>query len=167
MADGEAASLSAEIRRSVSGETWFGPSLSELLLDVDAHEASDGVGALTHPIWEIVEHLAVWARYAAYRFEGGFPRELDEENWPRGEGDQQAWSQARAALFTAYEDAASALDAVPPDRLDAADATTPADANGQPVTLRRIAAGLAQHAAYHAGQIASIKALVRSDASPS
>ncbi|MDZ4178009.1 MAG: hypothetical protein U1E29_02060, partial [Coriobacteriia bacterium] len=77
-----AVSLAAEVRRSVSGETWFGPSLSELLAGVDAGRAAERVDGVPHSIWELVLHLAVWARYAAYRFEGGVPRELDEANWP-------------------------------------------------------------------------------------
>lgn len=165
--DGGVESLSAEIRRSIAGETWFGPSLSELLQDVDAREASTNVNGVAHSIWEIAGHCSVWARYATYRFGGGAPRDLDEENWPAGGGDKLAWSQARDALFAAYEGAASTLVALPPDALDAADPSTPIDANGDPVTLRRLAAGLAQHAAYHAGQIASIKALARTESAPS
>lgn len=157
----ETARLTAELRRCMSGQTWFGPSLAAILEDVDVATASRRAPGAAHSIWQIVRHLAVWARYAAYRFEGGVPRELDEENWPSAEVvDEASWASAREGLLAAYDEAVHALDAMPVERLDAIDATTPIDADGEPVTLRRVAAGLAQHAAYHAGQIAIIKGLL-------
>lgn len=160
MADG-VQSLAAEIRRSISGETWFGPSLSVLLQDVDAHEANRSVNGIAHSLWSLASHLAAWARYAGYRFQGGPARELEEENWPVGAGGETEWSDARASVFAAYESAAAALETLTEEALDVVDALTPVDDMGEPVTLRRIAAGLAQHAAYHAGQIAVTKHLLR------
>lgn len=157
---GELESLAAELRRSMSGETWFGPSVSVLLGDVDFSSASRVAAGEPHSIAQIVFHMAVWARYAAYRFSGGEPRELDEANWPEtSEVDDAAWTAAREGLLGAYERAACALLAMAPEQLDAVDDSTPVDADGVPVTLRRVAAGLAQHGAYHAGQIAVIKRL--------
>ncbi|MHB1137166.1 MAG: DinB family protein [Coriobacteriia bacterium] len=164
---GDSKALVEELRRSMSGQTWFGPPLAELIADVDATAASRHVTGTSHSIWEIVSHLGVWARYAAYRFRGGVPRELDEENWPPIPcADEQAWATACEALFAAYDEAADALSILPAERLDAVDPTTPVDQDGEPVTLRRVAAGLAQHAAYHAGQIAVIKRLSADESAP-
>jgi len=159
--------LAAEIRRSVSGETWFGPSPLELLEGIDAAQARQHVEGAVHSIWQLTSHLSVWARYATYRFEGGVPRELDEENWPvPTNDDEHGWSQTREELVDAYERAAEALSTLSVENLDTVDDLTPRDENGEPVTLRRVAAGLAQHAAYHAGQIAVIKQLEESLAAP-
>lgn len=156
--------LISEVRRSMSGQTWFGPSLTALLEGVDATVARCRAPGTSHSIWEIVRHLAVWARYAAYRFGGGAPRELDEEDWPSIDvADAEAWSKACEALFAAYDEAVDLLGITPVEQLDAVDAATPVDEDGEPVTLRRVAAGLAQHAAYHAGQIALIKRLLTED----
>jgi hypothetical protein len=40
------------------------------------------------------------------------------------------------------------------------------DGTGEPVTLRRVASGLSQHIAYHAGQIALVKQLVAHGGAP-
>lgn len=157
----ETARLNAELRRCMSGQTWFGPSLTAVLEGVDAATASRRAPGVAHSIWQIVCHLGVWARYAAYRFEGGVPRELDEDDWPpASSADDVGWASAREAMFAAYREAERALDAMTAERLDGIEPTTPVDADGEPVTLRRVAAGLAQHAAYHAGQIAIIKQLL-------
>jgi uncharacterized damage-inducible protein DinB len=164
---GDSEALVEELRRSMSGQTWFGPPLAELLANVDATAANRHAAGASHSIWEIVSHLAVWARYAAYRFGGGVPRELDEENWPPIPcADEQAWAAACEALFAAYDEAADALSILPVERLDSVDAATPVDQDGEPVTLCRVAAGLAQHAAYHAGQIAVIKRLSADESAP-
>lgn len=159
--------LASEVRRSVSGHAWFGPSLAEILAGVDAERATQRVDGVPYSIWELVSHVAVWARYAAYRLDGGVPRELDELDWPPipdvGEG---AWATARDDTSDACEHAARALAALSDEALDVVDRDTPTDAAGDPVTLRRIVSGLSQHVAYHAGQIALIKRILASSTAP-
>jgi uncharacterized damage-inducible protein DinB len=162
-----AESLASEVRRSVSGETWFGPSLAEVLAGVDAGRAATRVDAVPHSIWELVTHVAVWARYSAYRFGGGVPRELDEANWPPvTDATEIAWAAAQADALDACQRAADSLAALTDEALVGVDDTTPTDAMGDPVTLSRIASGLAQHVAYHAGQIALIKQLLAPRGAP-
>lgn len=163
----ETARLTGELRRCMSGQTWFGPSLTAVLEGVDAATASRRAPGVAHSIWQIVCHLGVWARYAAYRFEDGVPRELDEDDWPPASSvDDVGWASAREAMFAAYREAERALGAMTAERLAGVEPTTPVDADGEPVTLRRVAAGLAQHAAYHAGQIAIIKQLLADPDAP-
>lgn len=162
-----AESLASDVRRSVSGETWFGPSLTEVLAGVDARRAAERVDGVAHSIWELVLHLAVWARYAGYRFEGGVPHELDEANWPPVlDTRETAWAAALDEALGACEHAARTLAALSDGVLDAVDTNTPMDATGEPVTLRRVASGLSQHVAYHAGQIALVKQLIAHGGAP-
>ncbi|MDZ4179133.1 MAG: DinB family protein, partial [Coriobacteriia bacterium] len=129
--------------------------------------AAERVDGVPHSIWELVLHLAVWARYAAYRFEGGVPRELDEANWPPVlDAGEISWAAARDDAFDACERAARALAALSDSVLDAVDTNTPMDAMGEPVTHRRVAFGLSQHVAYHAGQIALVKQLIAHGGAP-
>lgn len=159
--------LASEIRRSVSGETWFGPSLAVVLDGVDARAAACCPDGASHSIGEIVAHVAVWARYATYRFEGGAPRELDEDDWPSAAiPDEQSWELVRADALASCESAAQAVAGLAAEALDAVSDSTPRDELGEPVTLRRIASGLAQHVAYHSGQIAVLKRLSGSRRSP-
>lgn len=112
-------------------------------------------------------HLAVWARYAGYRFEGGVPRELDEANWPPVlDTGETAWAAVREDALDACERAARRLAALSDGVLDAIDTNTPMDGTGEPVTLRRVASGLSQHVAYHAGQIALVKQLIAHGGAP-
>lgn len=153
---GEAEKLALELENAVAGDPWFGPSMIELLADVDAEHAAMRVTGMRHSIWEILLHTVGWAREVTRRFGGEEPAEPEGGNWPTiSLVDEDAWVDVKAELLDVHEQAIEAilslgnqLDAAPQEALDEL---------GQPVTFGRIAAGLAQHVAYHAGQIAIAK----------
>lgn len=150
--------LADEVRRAAEGAPWYGPSATKVLEGVDAERAATHIAGATHSIWEIVLHTAVWARYMAKRVAGAPPHDPKEGNWPAvGATDATAWAEAVEDLMRAHLELASALAGADDAALDAIDDATPHDSLGEPVTIARGVAGVAQHTAYHCGQIAVLK----------
>src|ERR1700756_4732574 len=56
----ESALLADQLRRAFEGDAWHGPSLLELLADIDASTAAARPIKDAHSIWELVLHVAAW-----------------------------------------------------------------------------------------------------------
>jgi uncharacterized damage-inducible protein DinB len=141
------------LRRTVHGPMWHGPSLSEVLRDVDADLACRRDVAGVHSIWALVRHMTVWAEIARARLDG---ERLDyppvAEDWPIVDGfiDSDIWLDDGAKLFASYEqlsDRASAL--VPADLL--------ARVPEQDYSVATMLDGVIEHGVWHGGQIALLK----------
>lgn len=138
--------IADQLHRSWHGDAWHGPSLTELLADVDAASAAAKVGNV-HNIWEIVLHLTTWNRLAAKAIRGAaIPPWPFPEDWPAVEGD---WTAAQNALGRAIEDLESASIMAPLEQ------TVP----GRDYNFYHLLHGIVQHNLYHAGQIALLKKL--------
>src|ERR1700736_6205287 len=66
----ESSRIADQLRRAFDGTAWHGPSLMELLKDVDAATAAARPLPRVHSIWELVLHVAAWAA-AGFRRLGG------------------------------------------------------------------------------------------------
>ncbi len=153
--------LADEVRRALDGDPWYGPSIVAVLSGVDSSAARMRPAGATHSIWELVRHMTAWANYVAYRVEGGAPGDPEEGDWPAiGSTDDASWRAAVAGLAAAHERLLTALSASTDSALDTVNPDTPLDDRGEPVTLYRAVAGVAQHDAYHCGQIAVLKQLI-------
>ncbi|HEU4594702.1 MAG TPA: DinB family protein [Pyrinomonadaceae bacterium] len=151
----EAERIADQFRRAHEGEAWHGPSLKELLQDVNAGEASARPVAGAHSILELVLHIAAWERVARRRLEGEAAQIYNTpEDWPAGEVSEDAW---RAALRTLEEEQAKLRATIL--RLDDANLDGPIfkEMSSIYVTLH----GVVQHSLYHAGQIAVLKKALR------
>lgn len=140
-----------QLRRSVEGEAWHGPSLRELLADVTAKEAAARPIAGTHSIAEITSHVAYWFGATRRRLAGELVLPTEPEQWPTSSLD---WQAQRTHLETAYGELMEALGRLTDARLTDPIAGKPYDAYFQ-------LHGLVQHNLYHAGQIALLKRAVR------
>ncbi len=143
--------LCDELRRALDGPAWHGPALREVLAGVDAATASARPIAGAHTIWELVRHLAAWLQVVRDRLDGRPLPEPEEGDWPPVDAtDEAAWLSALALLTSRQEALLDAVRALPPERLDAPlyEGSSTAYA-----TLH----GLAQHYAYHGGQIVLLK----------
>jgi hypothetical protein len=119
-----------------------------------------------HSVWELTLHAAAWAGEVAARAGGAHPGEPAEGDWPPvpSPPDEAAWQRARAVLDGARDRLLAAVAAVPLDRLDrplppaapGAEALA-ADALGTRDTLHGTILGLAEHNAYHGGQIVLLR----------
>jgi uncharacterized damage-inducible protein DinB len=147
--------LEEQVRRAFEGGAWHGPSVLETLADVDAGAAAARLIPRAHSIWEVVLHLTATYRAVLQRL-GGLSGDLSpDEDWPEvGSADEDAWRAAVAELRRLNQGVRQAILAFDPARLD-----EPIAAGHSSAYMHF--AGLPQHDAYHAGQLALLrKALV-------
>lgn len=149
--------LADTIRRAYEGEAWHGPSLSEVLEGVDAVDASTKRGD-AHTIWELTLHITAWLEIVRRRLEG---ERLDDTNltimddWPPApkEVTGAKWSETKDAVGRASHRLMIVVAAFPEKRLDD-------QVPGKDYSYSVMLHGAAQHALYHAGQIAILKRLI-------
>jgi len=148
---GEIDRIRDQLERSFRGESWHGPSVHQVLEDIDAAQAAAHPIADAHSIWEITLHMATWKRVVAQRVRGEVVMEVpDEENFPPAGKGAKEWSAAIAHLDAAHEDLLAALGSLREDELD--ERPYP-KASSRYIQLH----GAIQHDLYHAGQIAVLK----------
>jgi uncharacterized damage-inducible protein DinB len=139
---------------------WHGgPTPVGALQNVSAEEASWRPAPGRHTIWELALHIAYWNYAVRRRIEGGdaprFPR--SPANFPRQPDppDERAWDADRRLIEEEHQRLVQVIAAVPTSRLG----RRPAGARKW--TLGEMILGIAQHDAYHTGQIQIMKRLWR------
>ena len=79
----EAARIADQLRCAFQGEAWHGPSVLELLSDVDAATAAAHPLPDAHSIWELVLHVAAWDEAVNLRIVANKPVSLKgDKNFP-------------------------------------------------------------------------------------
>lgn len=146
---GETESIVDELRRAVEGDAWHGPSLDEVLDGVTAERARARPIPGAHTIGELVLHMASWTAEAARRLRTGLTDRPEAGDWPRFDGSEAAWDGARRRLDDAHRELLAAVAAFPAARLH-----EPLDGDR---TYADLLHGLAQHHAYHGGQITLLR----------
>jgi uncharacterized damage-inducible protein DinB len=147
----EANRIQEQLKRSFEGGAWHGPSILELLADVDAAKAAARPIGGAHTIWELVLHITAWNKGGVRRLNGDRADLTDEENFPAvTDTSDEAWQQAIYELKRAQGELNDAIEGIEEDRLD------------QPIitgmsSVYRTLHGIIQHGLYHAGQIALLK----------
>ncbi|HXM35139.1 MAG TPA: DinB family protein [Pyrinomonadaceae bacterium] len=140
-----------QLQRAFAGEAWHGPSLLELLADVDAATAAARPIAGAHNIWELVLHIAAWDKAVAGRLGGSRVIVSDEENFPVVDDTSEAsWQKAIETLKQNHRELMEAMGRVEEDRLDKPAVEGMSSVYGH-------MHGAIQHDLYHAGQIAVLK----------
>jgi uncharacterized damage-inducible protein DinB len=148
---GEVERIQNQLERAFTGEAWHGPSLLELLADVDATKAAAHPIAAAHSIWELVLHIATWDKAVASRLGGNSGKVSAEENFPAiNDTSEAAWQQAIETLKRNHRELIEAMSSVEESRLDA-----PVVEGMSSVYVHMH--GAVQHDLYHAGQIALLK----------
>jgi len=147
--------LLADLRRSTEGHAWHGPSVLDALADVSAADAGRRPVPGAHTIYELAHHLAAWMGEAASRLHGNPPGMPADGDFPPSSApvDEAAWADVLALLGRRHAeliDAVAGFDATRMD--DPIDPKKSRDDSG-PVTYRALVSGVAQHNAYHAGQV--------------
>jgi uncharacterized damage-inducible protein DinB len=150
--------ISDELRRAYDGDAWHGPSVRSALEGIDARMATTRHVSSAHTICELVLHMTAWTREVARRLRLGIAQEPEPGDWPAASAiNDTKWKAILAAFDAANADVLDAIahvsDTVLDERIgDARDA-----ALGSGVTRYVTLHGLAQHHAYHAGQISLLK----------
>lgn len=143
--------LEEQVRRAFEGEAWHGPAVLELLADVSAEQAAAHPIPGAHTIWEIVGHLAATYRLVLQRIEGHSGNLSGEQDWPAVvDHSADRWHAAIEDLKKLNQQVRLAILAFAEDRLDQMLAPGHSSAYAH-------FAGLPQHDAYHAGQIALLR----------
>jgi uncharacterized damage-inducible protein DinB len=142
----------------VSGDAWHGPALAELLVGISARDAAARPVPGAHSIWELVLHLTGWAREVTRRLQGGTPGLPPEGDWPAVVAvTEPAWDTARADLVAAHDRLMEEVTRLPDGALDQRVGQSRDQPLATGVTVRQTLHGVAQHDAYHGGQIALLK----------
>lgn len=149
--------IADQIRRAYQGDPWHGPNLQSVLEGVTAEQAAAYPILGAHSIWELVLHLAGWTGEVERRLGGALAGAPPQGDWPAQGSGEADWKAALEALAEAHESLARAAEAFPSDRWDekVGDERNPPLGTG--VSFRATLHGVAQHAAYHAGQIIFLK----------
>lgn len=147
--------IADQLRLLFEGPSWLGPSIYGLLADIEPPFASNRPLPGAHTIAELVLHMTAWLRIARERLSATSPVDpSSEEDWPPL---NEAWEDAVASLRTEVLALEKSVLAFPPERLD-----EPAPA-AEPQSFYVLLHGVIQHSAYHAGQIALLRAVILRD----
>lgn len=137
------------------GHAWHGPSVLEALDGLTVADAAARPVPGAHTIYELVHHIAAWIGEARSRLAGnapGMPADGDFPD-PATKVDEAAWTELRARLARRHAELMEAVARFDDTRLDEpVDPKNRGDTSG-PVTYRALLSGVAQHNAYHAGQV--------------
>lgn len=153
----------SEIRRSLHGPAWHGPALMELLADVSPKEAHARVVADAHTIAEIAEHALAWIEEVTRRLGGASAGTPVRGDWPEQKDQSaKAWEARIDSLRVAGEELDALLSTLPAERLlDVVVTSEPDVPDGGGVRFTVMLQGVAQHNAYHGGQVALLKKALR------
>ena len=151
--------LLADLRRVYEGNAWHGPSVLDAIRGVTALQAAARPIPGAHSIYELTHHIAAWMGETTSRLKGKPPgNPADGDFPPRATTvDDAAWARVCARLERRQAELIEVLAGFDPARLDeAVDPRNRKDTSG-PVSYRALLSGLAQHSAYHAGQIVLLR----------
>lgn len=148
--------LEEQVRRAFEGEAWHGPAVLETFSDIPIEAVAAHPIASGHSIWEIVLHLTATYRLVLQRSQGHSGNLSAAQDWPAvANPDAAHWHAAIEELRRLNQEVRLAILGFDKNRLD------------QPIAAGHSSAyvhfaGIPQHDAYHAGQIAILrKALAR------
>ncbi len=148
------------LHNAFAAEPWHGHSLEVILKDVTPEEAAARPVKGAHSILELVLHMAAWAGEAAARAEGRAPQPPEEGDYPPTEG--VSWDVARHRLAKAHARLMEVVTRFPEARLGEMVGATRDAPLGTGVSFERLFLGVAEHYAYHGGQVAILKRALRS-----
>jgi uncharacterized damage-inducible protein DinB len=162
---GEVGRIVDELRRAHDGDPWHGSPVRDVLAGVSADVAARRPIPGAHTVWEIVLHMTAWRREVARRLRTGVADVPADGDWPPvggdgagdGAGEEAAWEAALAALDAAHAELVRAVAALPESRLDEPLGDRRDRPAGTGVSYYVMLHGVAQHDAYHAGQIALLR----------
>jgi len=145
-----------QLRRSIEGEAWHGPSINELLQDVTAGEAAAKPITHANSIWEILLHVISTQEIVLERLAGKPATDYGENDWPPVRNESSAaWSSALRSLSDTSARLRNAVLELEARHLD------------EPIvegfsSVYVTVHGTVQHNLYHGGQIALLKKAIRS-----
>ena len=144
----ESQRIADELHRSFFGGAWHGPCVLESLAGVGWEAAASHPMPSAHSIWELVHHLQAWIAEADATSRGKAYESLKgDRDWPPvTDVTPAAWERALISVERAELSLEDAVREIPEETL-----------GEDEKSLYYLLHGIAQHNAYHAGQIALLK----------
>jgi len=150
-ANSEASGIADQLRRAFDGDAWHGPSLMELLEDVDASTAAARPLKNVHSIWELLLHIAAWDEAGLVRLSGKVCQLTGTKNFPLvPKPSEAAWKKAVEEAKRTHDQLVESVAGLDDSRLRDR-------VPGKRYDFYHMLHGIAQHELYHAGQIAILK----------
>ncbi|HEY1676517.1 MAG TPA: DinB family protein [Candidatus Sulfotelmatobacter sp.] len=148
----EASLIADQLHRAFYGTAWHGPSVLELLKDVDATTAAAKPIASVHSMWELLLHIEVWDRAAMVRLGGDKCQPTGTDNFPEppARTAATAWKKAIKKARQTHDALVRQVAVLSEERLRTR-------CPGKRYDLYHLLHGVVQHELYHAGQIAILK----------
>ncbi|WP_411280865.1 DinB family protein [Gemmatimonas sp.] len=145
--------LSGRLRRTITGPMWHGPSLREALQGLNAADAVERPIRSMKTVWEIVLHVTARAERARLRMDGmALEEPTPAEDWPRIPipCTAAAWEDSQVRMANAYRSmAVRVCEVMSSGFLKVVEK--------QSYNIATMADGVAEHGAYHAGQIVILR----------
>jgi uncharacterized damage-inducible protein DinB len=152
------ASVIKQVNETHAGDPWYGTARARLLAGLTALDAAAHPVANGHSIWELVLHMTAWTRETTRRLGGAKPATPLEGDWPPvATVSEEAWWKAQADLTLAHTELVAAARKQSLSDLAQREREERDPALGTGVDRAGLIAGLAQHDAYHIGQIAVMR----------
>jgi uncharacterized damage-inducible protein DinB len=140
-----------QLHRSLEGDSWQGASIREILEGVNAREAAAHPVPGGHSIWELVYHVTAWVRAVHSRVLGKISELEGEADWPPvRDTSENAWKDAFEDLRRSQSELIATLKTL-------SDGDLNAPVPNRDYDRAHLLHGLAQHHAYHAGQMSLLK----------
>lgn len=159
--------IAARLQQLHAGDAWHGAPIRAVLDGIDATLAGARLVPHVHTIFELVLHMTAWIGEVRRRVEGGVPGLPEEGDWPAvTDPSRVGWEKALAAHAAAHEDLLARLVQFAPEKLETTVGGEREAAAGTGVTFEIMLNGLAEHEAYHCGQVGFIKKLIQGAAVP-
>ena len=157
MANTELADLLDDLERGYEGDAWHGSPLRAILEGITAEVATARPIPGGHTIAELVAHLGAWEGVVVRRIEERVAiEEPDEGNFPAvGSPGFETWDAILVRLADRHDRLSRCLSGLDPARLRETVA-------GKDYSVAHMIRGVAQHMAYHAGQVATLRKAVES-----
>ncbi|HEX6323947.1 MAG TPA: DinB family protein, partial [Vicinamibacterales bacterium] len=144
-----------QLERVMCADAWYGEPVVSMLQRISFSTANAKPARGAHSIREIVRHMTAWTNEVRRRLNGVPASTPQEGDWPKASGrGEAAWAGEIDALIGAHNALILDLGALTDDRLSTPIRDPRNRKTREGVTRYVLLHGLAQHHAYHAGQIA-------------
>ena len=151
-----------QLRRTHAGDPWYGAPRMKFLRGLAATKASLRPAGSNHSVWELTLHMSAWTEEVRRRLAGHSPGDPLEGDWPSvpKPATEAAWADTLMQLERAHGALIADVERLRTDDLGRLVGDTREPALGTGVTVGAMLVGLAQHDAYHIGQLALLRQLI-------
>ena len=155
--------LLEDLRRMYEGNAWHGPAVLDAIRDVTSAQAASRPIPGVHSIYDLTHHIGAWIGETSSRLQGNAPGMPADGDFPDRATtvDDAAWTDVCARLERRQAELLEAVAAFDAERLDEPVDPKIKKIDDGPVSYRALLTGIAQHTAYHAGQIVLLRKALR------